>query len=89
MPSIVESGLPDATYTFWVGMFAPAKTPCAIIDCLHAETLKVLALPEVKDRFEKLGAAAMPMAQAGFEKFIGDETAAAAKLVQAAGIKVN
>ena len=89
VPSIVESGLADATYTFWVGMFAPAKTPRANIDRLHAETLKVLAMPEVKERFEKLGAAAMPMAQAEFEKFIGDETAAAAKLVQAAGIKAN
>lgn len=89
VPSIVEAGLPDATYTFWVGLFAPAKTPKPIVDKMHAEVLKVLALPEVRERLEKLGAAPMPMPQATFEKFIDDETRAAAALVKAAGIRIE
>ncbi|MFM8767480.1 MAG: tripartite tricarboxylate transporter substrate binding protein [Rubrivivax sp.] len=89
VPSIADAGLKDAAYTFWVGMFAPAKTPRAVIDRLHAETLKVLALPDVKERLERLGATPMTMSQAAFEKFLDSETAAAAQLVKAAGIKLD
>ena len=90
VPSITETaGLKDAAYTFWVGLFAPAKTPRLVVDRLHTETLKVLALPDVKERLEKLGAAPLPMGQIAFAKFLDDETAAAAKLVKAAGIKVE
>jgi tripartite-type tricarboxylate transporter receptor subunit TctC len=90
VPSITETpGLKDAAYQFWVGLFAAARTPRAITERLHAETLKVLALPEVRERLEKLGAAAMPMPQAGFERFLEDETLAAARLVKTAGIRVE
>jgi tripartite-type tricarboxylate transporter receptor subunit TctC len=90
VPSITETaGLRDAAYTFWVGLFATAKTPRPIVEKLHTETLKVLALPEVRERLEKLGAAPMPMSQAMFEKFLSEETLAAAQLVKAAGIKIE
>ena len=89
VPSMAEVGLKDAAYTFWVGLFATAKTPKPIVERLHAETLKVLALPEVRARLEKLGATPMPMPQAAFEKFLDDETAAAARLVRTASIRVE
>jgi tripartite-type tricarboxylate transporter receptor subunit TctC len=56
---------------------------------LHAETLKVLAMADVKERLEKLGAAPMPMARLAFEKFLEEETAAATRLVKAAGIRIE
>jgi len=89
VPSITDAGLKDAAYTFWVGLFAPAKTPKAVLDRLHAEVTKVLALPDVKERLEKLGATPMPMSQPAFEKFLESETAAAAQLVKAAGIRLD
>jgi len=89
VPSLAELGLPDATYTFWIGLFAPAKTPHDITARIHEETLKILAQPEVKERFEKLGASVMPMSQAAFDKYLVDETAAAARLVKTAGIKLD
>jgi tripartite-type tricarboxylate transporter receptor subunit TctC len=89
VPSIAEAGLPDAAYTFWVGLFVPAKTPRAIVERLHAEVAKVMALPEVKERLEKLGATPMAMGQVAFEKFLEDETVAAAGLVKSAGIKLE
>lgn len=89
VPSIADAGLKDAAYTFWVGLFAPAKTPKPALERLHAEVTRVLGLPEVKERLEKLGAAPMPMAQAAFEKFLETETAAAAQLVKSAGIKLD
>lgn len=89
VPAITEAGFKDAAYTFWVGLFATAKTPKPIIERLHAETLKVLALPEVRERLEKLGATPMPMTQAVFEKYLDDETRAATSLVKTAGIKIE
>ena len=89
VPSVAEAGLKDAAYTFWVGLFAPAKTPKAAIDRLHAEVTRALALPEVKERLEKLGATPMPMAQGAFEKFLESETVAAAQLVKSAGIRLD
>ena len=89
VPSITEAGFASAAYTFWVGMFVTAKTPKPIVQKLHAAVLSVLAMPEVKDRLEKLGASAMPMQQEAFEKYLDDETLAAANLVKAAGIRIE
>jgi len=89
VPSVTDAGLKDASYTFWVGLFAPAKTPKPVLDRLHAEVTKALALPDVKERLEKLGATPMPMTQPAFEKFLESETAAAAQLVKAAGIRLD
>ena len=89
VPSITEAGFASAAYTFWVGMFVTAKTPKAIVQKLHAAVLSVLAMPDVKDRLEKLGAAAMPMPQEAFEKYLDEETVSAANLVKAAGIRID
>ena len=89
VPSITEAGFASAAYTFWVGMFVTAKTPKPIVQKLHAAVLSVLAMPEVKDRLEKLGASAMPMQQEAFEKYLDEETLAAANLVKAAGIRIE
>jgi tripartite-type tricarboxylate transporter receptor subunit TctC len=89
VPSIAEAGFASAAYTFWVGLFVTAKTPKPIVQKLHAGVMSVLAMPDVKDRLEKLGAAGMPMAQDAFEKYLDAETLAAAQLVKAAGIRIE
>ena len=89
VPSISEAGFASAAYTFWVGLFVTAKTPKPIVQKLHAGVISVLAMPDVKERLEKLGAAAMPMQQDTFEKYLDSETLAAAQLVKAAGIRIE
>jgi tripartite-type tricarboxylate transporter receptor subunit TctC len=89
VPSIAEAGFASAAYTFWVGLFVTAKTPKPIVQKLHAGVMSVLAMPDVKDRLEKLGAAAMPMQQDAFEKYLDAETLSAAQLVKAAGIRIE
>jgi tripartite-type tricarboxylate transporter receptor subunit TctC len=90
VPPIVETaGLSNAAYTFWVALFAPARTPRPIVERLHAETIRVQGSIEVRERLGRLGAAPMPMSLESFEKFLAEETAAAARLVQAAGIRVE
>src|SRR3954468_23939883 len=55
LPTLAEAGFPgfDATASF--GLMAPAGPPPAIIDQLHRETVRILALPEVRKRFAELG----------------------------------
>ena len=89
VPTTTEAGFPGSEYTFWVGMLAPSATPRPIIDRLNAEVLKILAQKEFIARLDALGADPMPMSPAAFDAFIKSETEAAAKLVQAAGIKPN
>jgi tripartite-type tricarboxylate transporter receptor subunit TctC len=89
VPSISEAGFVNAAYTFWVGLFVTAKTPKPIVQKLHAGVMSVLAMPDVKERLEKLGAATMPMQQDAFEKYLDAETLAAAQLVKAAGIRIE
>lgn len=89
LPTTTEAGVPGSDYLFWVGLFAPAKTPRATIDRLQAEIAKIMLAPDLKERLDKLGAEPFTMPSAQFDKFIVDETAKARQVVQTAGIKVD
>jgi tripartite-type tricarboxylate transporter receptor subunit TctC len=89
LPTTVEAGVPNSAYNFWVGMFVPSKTPRDIVVRLHAETVKALQSPEVKDRYAKLGAELQVFAPDQFDQYLRDEVTANAALVKAAGIKVQ
>jgi tripartite-type tricarboxylate transporter receptor subunit TctC len=89
VPTTVEAGVPGSEYLFWVGLFAPAKTPGPIIDRLHDEVAKIMTSTEMKERLDKLGAEPFVMPPAAFDKFIVDETAKSQQIVRAAGIKLN
>ena len=89
LPTTVEGGVPGSEYLFWVGLFAPAKTPKPVVDALQAEVAKIMASSELKERLDKLGAEPFTMPSAQFDKFIVDETAKAQQVVRAAGIKVD
>jgi tripartite-type tricarboxylate transporter receptor subunit TctC len=55
VPTAMESGLPGYEVVSWNGIAAPVKTPRPVIDVLNREINAVLALPEVKQRFDELG----------------------------------
>lgn len=57
VPTISESGVPGYEMSPWIGMFAPAGTPKAIVDKLNAEINKALALPDVEQKLESQGLA--------------------------------
>src|SRR6202140_2149107 len=59
VPTVAESGVPGYQNYVWFGLWAPKKTPQAIIDRLHAEVEKALAEPSVKERI--VAAAGEPM----------------------------
>ena len=55
VPTVAESGLDGYQVEFWVGFFAPAKTPAATVQALGREIVRIANLPEVKERFIRLG----------------------------------
>jgi tripartite-type tricarboxylate transporter receptor subunit TctC len=89
VPTTAEAGVPGSEYLFWVGMFAPARTPAALIDRLSGEIAKIMASPEMKERLDKLGAEPFLLAPPAFDRFVVEETARSQQIVQAAGIKLN
>jgi tripartite-type tricarboxylate transporter receptor subunit TctC len=82
VPTVAEAGYPNAEYLFWGGLAVPAKTPRAIIDRLHAETQKALAVPAVQERLATLGVEPMPMTVDEFGKFYRDDVAGIVKLAK-------
>ena len=89
LPTTIEAGFPDSDYNFWVGLFAPAKTPRAVIDRLYRATTAALQSVEVRERLPKLGAEPMAMTPGEFDALVREELRANAVLVKAAGIKPN
>jgi tripartite-type tricarboxylate transporter receptor subunit TctC len=89
LPTTIEAGFPDSDYNFWVGLFAPAKTPRAVIDRLYRATTAALQSVEVRERLPKLGAEPMAMTPEHFDALVGEELRTNAALVKAAGIKAN
>lgn len=83
--TLAELGLPKATYQFWVGAFAPAKTPKAIVERLNREVVAALHTKETADRIAALGGSPMPMTTAEFDEFVRKEVALNAEIVKASG----
>lgn len=88
VPSATEAGVPGLTANLWYGLLAPAKTPRAVIERLHNETVRILKEPDVQARFVTLSAEAAPTSPAELDAIIKADIAKYAKIVKAAGIKV-
>ena len=89
VPTTIEAGFPNSDYNFWVGLWAPAATPKAIIERRNAETVKALQQPAVKEKIANAGGDPLPMKPAEFDAFTKKEIDVNAMLVKAAGVQVN
>ena len=89
VPTTLEAGYKSSDYTFWTGLFAPAKTPREIVDRLAQETQRTLAAPDVREKIAQQGMDAMPLTPAAFDEQIRREIESIAALVKAANLKFN
>jgi tripartite-type tricarboxylate transporter receptor subunit TctC len=80
VPTVREAGFEKAEYLFWGGLAFPAKTPRAIVDKLHAETQRALALPAVQEKLGKLGVVPHPLSVEQYDKFYRDYIAETVQL---------
>ena len=89
VPTTIEAGLPNSNYDVWIGMFAPAKTPRAIVNRLNEETARALRSPELREKFNALVMDPMIMSPTEFDAFLKRDFELNADLVKAAGIEPN
>jgi tripartite-type tricarboxylate transporter receptor subunit TctC len=86
VPTTEEAGYRNSAYQFWIGVFAPAKTPRDIVTKLNAEIQKALQEPAVREKLAKIGVQPMRMNAEQFVKFVKDELKINAELAKAAGL---
>jgi tripartite-type tricarboxylate transporter receptor subunit TctC len=89
LPTMIEMGYPDFEAVPWFGFLAPAGTPQAIVDKVHQDTVKVLAMPDVQKRFADNGLDVVGGTPAEFAQVIRTEIPYWAKIIKEAGIKAT
>ena len=86
VPTISESGLPGFTFNSWFAMVVPAGTPKDIVARLHAEVVKALAEPDVRDKLNAQGLTARGSSPEELRKTTADQLAKYGRLFKQAGI---
>lgn len=89
VPTIAEAGLPAAEVLIWYGLVAPAATPKEIVSRLNAHIVKIMAAPEVRERFSQQGIDPETSTPEQFGRLIRDEYARWTKVIRASGIKME
>jgi tripartite-type tricarboxylate transporter receptor subunit TctC len=89
VPTVASSGLPGYEYTVMYGIFAPVKTPPALVERLNQEIMRVLNRPETKDGFLKTGVEVVGGTAAEFMATVRSDLARTSKVIKDAGIRVE
>ncbi len=89
VPTIAESGQKGFDMVSWQAMFVPANTPQAVVDRLHAEVMKVLALPDVQAKLKGFGIEPSNMTPTQLLEYQKVEVDKWAKVIKAANIKAE
>ena len=89
IPTIAESGVPGYDANAWFGVFAPAGTPAAVVNRLYAEISRIIANPQIRERFLVLGAEPAGTTPEQFAAFYRNEVAKWAKVVRESGAQVD
>jgi tripartite-type tricarboxylate transporter receptor subunit TctC len=85
-PTVAESGFPGFEAVSWFGLLAPSGTPATIVNKLHQDTMKVLAQPEVRASFTKLGLDPVGSTPGELATIIKSDIAKWTKVIKDAGI---
>ena len=86
VPTMAEAGLAGYEATLWLGLMAPKGTPKDVVDKLNAAVSKIASQPDVKQLWNKQGAAPLVMTPAAFDKYVQDDIAKWARVIKTANI---
>jgi tripartite-type tricarboxylate transporter receptor subunit TctC len=89
VPTIAEAGVPGQEADTLTGFVMPARTPPAIVEKLNAEMVRIGALPEIRERLEKIGFNPVLDTPAEFGARIKDEMERWGKVVKSANLKIE
>jgi tripartite-type tricarboxylate transporter receptor subunit TctC len=87
VPTAAEAGLPELVLDSWMGLFAPAKVPPAVVERLRGATLKALAHPDVRRRLEATGWRVMSLGEDETRAFVRHEAEKWPALLRQAGLQ--
>ena len=87
IPTVAESGYAGYETSLWYALLAPARTPRAIINRLHAETVKVVKSPGMTEQLMAQGAAPIGSTPQEFDAYLRTEIDRWTKLIARANIK--
>ena len=89
VPTMIESGFPGLSLGFWVGLWAPAKTPAPIIERLNSASNEALGSPEMNAAMTRLGVEPGTGSVKDFADFIADESPKWIGIVRASGTQIE
>ena len=89
VPSIAEGGYPGFEASGWLGMAFPAKTPAAIVERMHRDTVAVMAMPDVREQLQNAGLEPAVKDSEAFRAYIRAELNKWSRLIKDAGIKAD
>jgi tripartite-type tricarboxylate transporter receptor subunit TctC len=89
LPTIAEAGVPGYRFDPWFGLLTTARTPKPVVAKLNQEIVRVLGLPEVKERMLGLGAEPTPVTPEEFDTYIRAEVAKFTRIVKDGNIRVD
>ena len=88
VPTMIEAGVPGTEMdASWHGLFAPARTPPAVLARLESELRQALARPEVREQFTKLGLNVVGSSAAEFRPFVANAIRRMGEIVRIAGVE--
>jgi tripartite-type tricarboxylate transporter receptor subunit TctC len=86
IPTVQESGVSGFEFVSWYGLWGPRGLPEDISQFLHEQIAKILAMPDVKERLDKLGFSPIGSGSAAFARYIDTEMAKYQRIIQDAKI---
>ena len=89
LPTSAEVGMPDYVVSTWYGIFGVKGTPKDILDRMHAEVVKAISSPELRDIWASQGSDTATMSQDQFAKFLTSEIKRWAQVTHASGAKLD
>jgi len=89
IPTMDEAGVRGYEMSIWNGMVVPTGTPKAIVNRLHETIVQILKSPQAQERYANVGAEIRYSSPEEFQRLIRAETAKWAKVIKAAGIRVD
>ncbi len=89
VPTVAEAGLDGFQAATWFGMAAPPNTPDAIADRINADVVEVLALPQIRETFEKQGVTPSGESRAEMAEFMAREREQWGAVIESANVTIN
>ena len=87
VPTFAEAGMPEYTASAWYSVHAPAKTPHDIVARLNKELVRIVNLPDIRDKLKDLGSDGVGNSPEAFGQFVLVEHAKYGKLIKEMGVK--